>query len=82
MEKNLSIRQISTELKIPKSTVGDFIKKFKETGLTDRETGTRRQTILTTSEEEKISRFVTKNLKLCANDIKKQVDKMFKKDIA
>ncbi|KAI5151851.1 hypothetical protein ENBRE01_2434 [Enteropsectra breve] len=75
MKKNLSIRQISTELKIPKSTVGDFIKKLKETG-------TGRQTILTTSEEEKISRFVTKNLKLCANDIKKQVDKMFKKDIA
>ncbi|KAI5152180.1 hypothetical protein ENBRE01_2631 [Enteropsectra breve] len=80
--KNQSIRQISAELNIPKTTVGSFIKKYKETRSTKREIRSGRKPILTATEEEKISRFVIKNPKLSAHEIKEQMQKLFKKKVA
>ncbi|KAI5153455.1 hypothetical protein ENBRE01_3194 [Enteropsectra breve] len=80
--KNQSIRQFSAQLNIPKTTVGSFIKKYKETGSIEREIGSGRKLILTATKEEKISCFVIKNPKLSAQEIKEQMQKLFKKKVA
>ncbi len=64
---------ISSELGIPISTVGDVIKKWKDLGIVSRLPGSGRPSIFNQSEEELLNHLCNENSRLCAKDLRKKM---------
>ena len=81
-DQNMSIRKISRVLSVPKSTVGRFLKHFKDNKTIHYKKRTGRPKYLTNKMMRRVVKIVEKDRKMSSNEISREVDRNFNMKIS